>query len=87
MIGLGARGYDIPRDFSVTGFDDVPQASFISPSLTTIRQPRTAIGKHAMALLLELLSDGRPGETEILLRPDLVVRNSVAAPSRQWIKR
>ncbi len=58
MIGLGARGYDIPRDFSVTGFDDVPQAVFISPPLTTIRQPRTAIGKQAMALLLELLSDG-----------------------------
>ncbi|PKA41791.1 LacI family transcriptional regulator [Rhizobium sullae] len=84
MIGLGARGYDIPRDFSVTGFDDVPQAVFISPSLTTIRQPRTAIGKHAMALLLELLSDGQPAETEILLRPDLVVRNSVSAPSRNW---
>jgi LacI family repressor for deo operon, udp, cdd, tsx, nupC, and nupG len=82
MIGLKARGYDIPEDFSVTGFDDVPQAVFMSPSLTTIRQPRTAIGKHAMALLLELLSDGQPTETEILLLPDLVVRNSVSAPSR-----
>lgn len=82
MIGLKARGYDIPGDFSVTGFDDVPQAVFMTPSLTTIRQPRTAIGKHAMALLLELLSDGQPAETEILLRPDLVVRNSVSAPSR-----
>ena len=87
MIGLKARGYDIPRDFSVTGFDDVPQASFMTPSLTTIRQPRTAIGKTAMALLLEMLSDGSPAETEILLRPDLVVRNSVAAPSRQWLRR
>ena len=48
---------------------------------------RTLIGKHAMALLLELLSDGKPAETEILLRPDLIVRNSVAAPSRQWTKR
>jgi len=87
MIGLGARGYDIPRDFSVTGFDDVPQAMFMTPTLTTIRQPRTLIGKHAMALLLDLLSDGQPAETEILLRPDLVVRNSVSVPSRQWTKR
>ncbi len=84
MLGLAARGYDIPKDFSVTGFDDVPQAGFMSPSLTTIRQPRTAIGKHAMALLLELLSNGEPEETEILLTPDLVVRNSVGAPSRAW---
>jgi LacI family repressor for deo operon, udp, cdd, tsx, nupC, and nupG len=87
MIGLNARGYDIPKDFSVTGFDDVPQAVFMSPPLTTIRQPRTLIGKQAMALLLEFLSDGQSAETEILLRPDLVVRNSVGAPSRRWTKR
>jgi LacI family transcriptional regulator, repressor for deo operon, udp, cdd, tsx, nupC, and nupG len=87
MLGLFARGYDIPRDFSVTGFDDVPQAVFMSPSLTTIRQPRTSIGKHAMALLLDLLGDGEPPESEILLMPDLVVRNSVSAPSRLWMKR
>ncbi|WP_429817922.1 LacI family DNA-binding transcriptional regulator [Ensifer sp. B1-9] len=79
-LGLKARGYDIPDHFSVTGFDDVPQASFMTPSLTTIRQPRTAIGKHAMALLLEMLSDRTPSQTEILLRPDLVVRNSVGPP-------
>jgi len=60
---------------------------FMSPSLTTIRQPRTAIGRQAMALLLDLLGDGKPPEAEILLRPDLVVRNSVSAPSRRWTKR
>jgi LacI family repressor for deo operon, udp, cdd, tsx, nupC, and nupG len=87
MLGLFARGYDIPRDFSVTGFDDVPQAVFMQPTLTTIRQPRTLIGKHAMALLLDLLGDGEPPESEILLMPDLVVRNSVSGPSRQWMKR
>lgn len=82
MLGLSARGYSLPRDFSVTGFDDVPQASFMTPSLTTIRQPRTAIGKHAMALLLQLLSDSQPSEREILLVPDLVVRNSVGPAPR-----
>ena len=40
-----------------------------------------------MALLLDLLGGGEPPESEILLVPDLVVRNSVAAPSRQWTKR
>ena len=84
MIGLSARGYDIPRDFSVTGFDDVPQATFMTPSLTTVRQPRTAIGKSAMALLLELLAGNEPADTEILLQPDLIVRNSVSAPARRF---
>lgn len=80
MMGLTARGYSIPGDFSVTGFDDVPQAMYMNPTLTTIRQPRTAIGKQAMALLLKLLNDDRPDETEILLTPDLVVRGSVGRP-------
>ena len=59
----------------------------MTPALTTIRQPRTAIGKSAMALLFELLSNSEPAETEILLRPDLIVRNSVSAPSRRLQKR
>lgn len=80
MLGLTARGYDIPRDFSVTGFDDVPQATFINPTLTTLRQPRTAIGRQAMALLLQLLANEHPEETEFLLMPDLIVRNSVSRP-------
>lgn len=83
MLGLAARGYDVPRDFSVIGFDDVPQASFMTPGLTTIRQPRGLIGQHAMALLLQLLSDDQPVETEILLRPDVVVRNSVGPPRQR----
>ena len=82
ILGLAASGYDIPRDFSVTGFDDVPQASFMRPSLTTIRQPRGLIGKHAMSLLLQLLSKDEPAQTEILLRPDVEVRASVGPPRR-----
>lgn len=87
MIGLTARGYDVPSDFSVTGFDDIPQAVFMTPALTTIRQPRTSIGKHAMALLLELLAGQKADQPEILLTPDLIVRNSVAAPARRWVQK
>jgi LacI family repressor for deo operon, udp, cdd, tsx, nupC, and nupG len=83
ISGLLARGYDLPRDFSVIGFDDVPQATYVKPALTTIRQPRTAIGKQAMALLLESLT-ARPAERrEILIMPDLIVRGSVSEPPRR----
>ena len=83
MLGLDARGYQVPEDFSVTGFDDIPQASYTNPSLTTVRQPRTIIGKHAMAALLSLLNGGgERGDDEVLIMPDLVVRNSVGAPPR-----
>ncbi|GHC65268.1 LacI family DNA-binding transcriptional regulator [Neogemmobacter tilapiae] len=81
MMGLTARGYDVPKDFSVTGFDDIPQANFLSPGLTTIRQPRTAIGQEAMALLLRMLEGEGAEQPETLLMPDLIVRGTVGPPA------
>jgi LacI family repressor for deo operon, udp, cdd, tsx, nupC, and nupG len=81
--GLNARGYDLPQDFSVIGFDDVPQATYVNPALTTIRQPRTAIGRQAMSLLIKSLSDRPTERQEILLMPDLIVRGSVTGPARR----
>lgn len=83
LSGLTARGYDLPHDFSVIGFDDVPQATYVSPALTTIRQPRTAIGRQAMSLLIKSLSDRQTERQEILLMPDLIVRGSVTGPARR----
>lgn len=80
MMGLSARGYGIPDEFSVIGFDDIPQSGFMTPSLTTVRQPRTAIGRQAMSMLLKML-DGSPMEqSENFLMPELVIRNSVGKP-------
>lgn len=81
--GLTARGYNLPNDFSVIGFDDVPQATYLTPALTTIRQPRTAIGRQAMSLLIRSLSDRPSARQEILLMPDLIVRGSVSAPAKR----
>ena len=83
LNGLTARGYDLPHDFSVIGFDDVPQATYVNPALTTIRQPRTAIGRQAMSLLIKSLSDRTMERQEILLMPDLIVRGSVTGPARR----
>lgn len=77
ILALTARGYRIPEDFSVTGFDDIPQAGFLSPALTTARQPRTAIGQAAMAILLGLVEGEAPEQAETLLMPDLILRDSV----------
>jgi len=82
IISLSARKYDLPRDFSVMGFDDISFASFVTPSLTTMKQPRHKIGEGAMDLLLALLAGETPTKTEILLRSELIVRNSVSGPRR-----
>ena len=78
IIALNARGYDLPRQFSVMGFDDISFASFVTPALTTMKQPRSKIGEAAMNLLLAVL-EGRPIEQrKVLLRSELILRNSVA---------
>jgi len=82
MIALNARRYDLPRDFSVMGFDDISFASFVTPALTTMKQPRLDIGQEAMDLLLALLEGKGPPRRQILLRAELIVRNSVNGPQR-----
>ncbi len=81
VIGsLQLRGYDVPRDFSVVGFDDIPFANDISPSLTTIRQPRGQIGELAMSYLLDSLSSKIAPSNRTLLHGDLIIRDSCLEP-------
>lgn len=68
---LREAGRDIPGDVSVAGFDDVPVAADLYPSLTTVRLPLTAMGEKACALGL----DG-PSEVTIPIEGELVVRDS-----------
>jgi len=81
---LRARGLRIPEDISVVGFDDLPEAQYIGPGLTTVRQPCTELGSAAVKLLLEL-SRGEDGPTRaparMELATELVVRASTGTPS------
>lgn len=80
ISALQSRGFNVPNDFSVVGFDDIPFASNITPSLTTIRQPRSQIGEIAMTHLLDFLPTRViPTETS-LLHGDLIVRGSCSSP-------
>ena len=53
---LADAGLSIPGDVSVVGFDDVPMASFVRPTLTTIAVPTYEMGQAAMRLLLEMFN-------------------------------
>jgi len=72
------RGIDVPRDLSVVGFDDIPQAAATTPGLTTVSQPHEEKGRAAVRLLVA----GARTEDSILLPCDLVVRASTA-PARR----
>jgi LacI family repressor for deo operon, udp, cdd, tsx, nupC, and nupG len=80
IIALSARGYDLPRQFSVMGFDDISFANFVTPALTTMKQPRSKIGEAAMDLLLTVVEGESLEKREVLLRSELILRNSVARP-------
>lgn len=75
-----ALGLKVPRDVSVTGFDDMWLASHITPALTTVRTPREAMGLQAGRYLLAVLD----GQAPVPPRPldfELVVRESTAPPA------
>ncbi len=52
---LSARGFSVPTDISVVGFDDSPYASYIRPALTTVRQDRNEIGAKAAQVLVSII--------------------------------
>jgi DNA-binding LacI/PurR family transcriptional regulator len=69
-------GLNVPRDVSVIGFDDIKISAFNNPSLTTIRQPLTNMGRIAAQCLLNRLNGSEPFRKQITVEPELMVRES-----------
>jgi DNA-binding LacI/PurR family transcriptional regulator len=70
-----------PRGVSVVGFDDIPEAPYLIPPLTTVRQDFEAVGRRAIEILRAAMG-GAPSP-ERLINPELVVRASSAAPAER----
>src|SRR5207248_8861275 len=88
---LQANGLSVPGDVSVIGYDDIPVAQYMTPALTTIRQPMHEVGAQAVKLLAEELAkpspSARPRRRHQLVDVSLVVRDSVTSPIRSAAKR
>jgi DNA-binding LacI/PurR family transcriptional regulator len=76
LIACRERGIAVPQELSVIGFDDIKMASYVTPPLTTIQQPKMEMGRLATQVLLDLLHN-RPGQN-YLLPPTLIERASTA---------
>ncbi|MCI5920300.1 MAG: LacI family transcriptional regulator [Roseburia sp.] len=70
------RGFRVPEDISVIGFDDIPISSMLEPPLTTVRQERGELGKCAYVILNSLIHHISISKT--LIRPQLIERESTA---------
>jgi DNA-binding LacI/PurR family transcriptional regulator len=81
LRALHEAGRRVPQDMSVVGFDDIPEAPYFIPPLTTVRQDFDEMGRRGLRLLLDTIEfpDGPPAHHEVV--PELVVRASTGPPS------
>ncbi len=85
MQGARIRGLQVPGDVSIVGFDDIPLAQALYPTLTTVAQPMSEIARLVMEILLGQVR-GKPGpftattDNRVVLNPGLVVRDSTCPP-------
>jgi DNA-binding LacI/PurR family transcriptional regulator len=73
---LRQAGLRVPEDVSVTGFDDIPEAAYFEPPLTTIRQNFAALGEQSVEYLLALVDKPHTPLHQRVLYPELVARES-----------
>jgi DNA-binding LacI/PurR family transcriptional regulator len=78
LRALHEAGRRVPSEISVVGFDDIPEASYFMPPLTTVRQDFGEIGRRSLHLLLEQIERGDRAAVRETVAPDLIVRASTA---------
>ena len=82
LIALGVisvaqeRGLTVGKDVSVTGFDDIMLAEFVTPSLTTLHQPAYDMGVMMCKHLVTVINGEAPSPPQTVLQPTLIKRNS-----------
>jgi DNA-binding LacI/PurR family transcriptional regulator len=81
MKELREQGFSLPGDVSVTGYDNISLSEFAHPPLTTVNIPREKIGHMAFAALVPEHGDAQVRGSEILIDPELVIRESTG-PAR-----
>lgn len=80
LRALTERGRRVPEDVSVVGFDDVPEAPYFIPPLTTVRPDFDAVAEQTLSLLLDRMAGRGEGPATRTITPTLVERASVAPP-------
>ncbi|WP_344511302.1 LacI family DNA-binding transcriptional regulator [Dactylosporangium maewongense] len=80
LRALYEAGRSVPHAVSVVGFDDMPEAPYLLPPLTTVRQDFAELGRRSLDLLVDQISTGSRRGGEFRSAPSLIVRGSTATP-------
>jgi DNA-binding LacI/PurR family transcriptional regulator len=83
LWAMHEAGRRVPEDVSIIGFDDIPEAAFLTPPLTTLRQDFTTLGRRSVNLMLEQINNPTHREpSQVVIPTELVVRRSTGRPAR-----
>lgn len=82
LFAARERGLRVPEDLSIAGHDDLPDAKYIYPGLTTIRQPADQLIEQAARLLIQILANAGPDTVQVKMDSQLVIRGSTSTPAR-----
>jgi DNA-binding LacI/PurR family transcriptional regulator len=82
LRALHEAGREVPGAISVVGFDDIPEAPYFLPPLTTIRQDFDELGRRSLRTLLREIETGEAGGPIERVEPELIVRASTAPAPR-----
>ncbi|MGC1293980.1 MAG: LacI family DNA-binding transcriptional regulator [Alloacidobacterium sp.] len=75
------HGLRVPEDVSIVGFDDIQEAAYYNPSLTTIRQPLRSMGTNAARILLQRIRGSKDYPEHVAIVPELIIRESTCPPN------
>ena len=82
LVGYLARAAaHLSPDAVIVGFDDVPEAAYFTPPLTTVRPDFAAVATASLELLMEQVSGAVEGGKRRTVAPELIERDSVAPPA------
>jgi DNA-binding LacI/PurR family transcriptional regulator len=80
LRAMHEAGRAVPGELSVVGFDDIPEAAYFLPPLTTVRQDFIEMGRRSLRMLLRTIETGHRASADSLVPPELIVRGSTAPP-------
>ena len=76
MRAVDEAGLRVPHDISIVGVDDIEMAAFQTPPLTTVRQNCAELATLGIQLLFDILAGNPLTQTQIVIEPTLIVRQS-----------
>jgi DNA-binding LacI/PurR family transcriptional regulator len=80
LKALHEAGASVPGDVSIVGFDDIPEARFFTPPLTTVHQDFNEVGRQSLVLLLDEIGAAQRSSERVVVPPEFKLRQSTAPP-------